>query len=183
MIDCMKDLMSDKYFKTTFSPLELEDPDSHMKVSITGLPKNGLIICIPTGVHLSIVKDKIKGGAFNYKQSCDKLILIPTNRDINAYFIEMKKTFSFDNMSQREKACNQILGTIPILDYLISMVKLHFGKQCRVKKYYFVIIAEKRMLRLNKGNVKARTREKNQYKNRNFKIIYSSKTIPFIHLQ
>ena len=116
MIDCIKGLVKDQYCKTTASPLELKDSQSGMKVSITGLPKNGLMICLPKGGHSELVEDKAEGTAYNYKQSCDKLILIPANGDINAYLIEMKTTFSFNKSSRNVKACNQI-GTVPILDW------------------------------------------------------------------
>ena len=156
---------------------ELQPPG--MNIKVTDVPKGGLVVKVPRGPHLGIVKkEKTKG----YKKSCDYLILVPCNDHIDAYFIELKTTLNPNCQDVPEEGCNQILCTIPVLEYLISMVNIHHGKNEKVNQYY-VVIGEKDSSKLDKQGVKSIRPKSVPYKRKKFKIIRSSSTVPFKHLK
>ena len=182
MIDSIKRLLREQYWTSIkkSDKVSLEDRASHMVVDVSHLPNDGLRICFPREkTHLGIINDWR-----NYKQSCDFLILIPQDNHIDVYFIEMKKTLRLDENHIPQKACNQILCTVPVFDYLISMGKTHSPTQEKKEIYkYFAVIGEKISEKLDKQKVKSEKFKKCSYKNEKFRIIYSSSSIPLKHLQ
>ncbi len=179
MIDAMKCLLKDEYTADTTSHAVLQDVKSGMRVTITNLPAGGLIINIPsTPVSFSII-DNEKGRG--YAQSCDNLILIPQDDCTDVYFIEMKRTLRLDESGVPQQACQQIISTIPVLDYLHSMVKIHFGETQKITMH-FTVIAEKYFERLDKRLTKPMRLEKYIYKEKEFKTIHSQSIIPFVDL-
>lgn len=170
MIDSMKKLLVEKYWKNIGDSVELEEKQAQMKVSITGLPNKGLKISIPAGgkVHTAMIENKE-----GYKKSCDYLLLIPCENFTDVYFIEMKKT-----LRSEEGSIQQIRSTIPVWDYLASMVKIRFSEKSIIKKH-FVVIANKT------GKQKTRFRSRYEYKSagNKFRVIHSLKEIPFKELR
>ena len=179
MIDYIRNILQKKYCQTITNNLELKDSQSKQKVSITKLPNKVLVIDIPRGVHLGIIEDLQNP---KIKKSCDKLILVQRNNAMDAYFIEMKKTLTLSGKDAPEKACTQIICTIPILDYLVSMVRTHSGKTQNINKY-FVIITGKLQSRIDKQTVKPKQMPKYKYENRSFKIIHSVSALSFRDLR
>ncbi|WP_424946042.1 hypothetical protein [Candidatus Spongiihabitans sp.] len=178
MIDSLKFLLLDKYWSVTENNTELKDSQSGMKVKITGVPKNGLVVNVPPGgkSHIGVVEAKI-----DYKKSCDQLIFIPCNNHVDVYFVEMKKSLNPVDKSVPDKACKQILCTIPTLQYLVSMANIHYGNDQKINQYY-TVIGEKMSSRLDKQGVRYNHPQSVSYENRNFKVILSP-TIPFAMLK
>ena len=175
MIECIKKIVLEKYWNETKDQSTLEDLDSGMKVDLEKLPEHGIIINVPAGsAHLGMASEK--KGLF---RSCDNLILIEHNDCIDIYFIEMK-----ESLGQREKesAASQILHTIPIWDYIVSMVKIHFNRNKETNSY-FTIIAKKSSNSLDKQKTKSQPLEIFPCGDKQFKIIYSVSEIPFKFLQ
>ena len=178
MIDSLKCLLREKYWETTTKDHAFKDKKAPMQVNVTGLSNNGLIISgLERKSHFNILNEQK-----DYDKFCDYLIFVPHNGCIDVYFIEMKTTLNFDIDGVPDVACKQILCSIPTLDYLISMVKIHFGKEQKINKH-FIVIAEKISKRLDKQKVKADKLKKCKYKNEQFKIIHSTLTIPFASLK
>ena len=172
MIDCMERILQENHYKTATGNLELKDSGSNQKVTITRLPNKALMLDMPTkGAHLGIVKDSQE-----LKKICDKVILVQRNNAIDAYFIEMKKTLNLNHNDIPEKACTQILCTIPIWDYLASIARTHFEKKQNINKY-FVVIAENLNPRIAKQTMKSKPERECEYKNHSFKIFHSFSTI------
>ena len=180
MIDSIQSLLRKKYWTIIKKSDNVLLKDSDMTVEISHLPNDVLKICVPGGkTHLEIINDRI-----HYKQSCDFLILISQNNHIDVYFIEMKKTPILDENHIPQKACDQILCTVPVFDYLISMGQTHFPTEKKKNIYkYFAIIGEKKYEKLDKQQVKSKKSKKCSYKNEKFRIIYSSSSIPLEHLR
>ena len=181
MIDSIKSLLQDTYWTSITEDKELlKDSESQMEVEVSHLPNDGLKICVPgQKAHLRIINN-----TQNYKQSCDYLIFIPRDNHIDVYFIEMKKTLRFDKNDIPQKACDQILCTVPMFDYLILMGKTHFPNQKNKEiNKYFAVIGEKTSEKLDKQKVKPEKPKKCSYKNERFRIIYSSSSIPLEQLR
>jgi len=156
-----------------------------MKISITGLPKNGLKIFVPKGgkAHTAIIADKT-----GYKSSCDCLILIPrASGVVDVYFIEMKKKLYY-----KEQGSAQIFSTIPMWDYLVSMIDIHGAEGLKIKKHFigknfakkhFVVIAEDISRNIAKQAVKPGHRYEYQSNGKSFKVIYSLEEISLKELR
>ena len=188
MIDFVQELLEDKYWETIKNNCKLKEEQKEqddMRVNITELPSNGLKIVMRTGrsghsgVHIAITKEE-------YKKSCDYLILVPDNNHVDLYFIELKKTLRPDIEGVPTKACQQILSTVPIWDYLVSMIKI-FNEEAKViEKYkiikHFVVIAENENQKRDKQSKKLSPNEI-LYKKKRFKVILHSKNIPMANLK
>ncbi len=175
MIECVKIIILGDHWNETKDQSTLEDLDSGMTVDLTKLPEHGIIVNVPSGsAHLGMASEK--KGLF---RSCDNLILIEHNDCIDIYFIEMKESLG---QKQKESAASQILHTIPIWDYIVSMVNIHFNRNKKTNSY-FTIIAKRSSHRLDKQKVKSEFSEIFPYGDKQFKIIYSVSEIPFKFLQ
>ena len=148
-----------------------------MNIKVTDVPKGGFVVKVPGGPHSAMIEKQT-----GYTKSCDYFILVPCNGHIDAYFIELKKTLDPDDKGVPDGACNQILYTIPVLKYLISMVDIHCGKNDKVNQHY-AVIGEKWSSRYDKQGVKPSCPKSVQYERKTFKIIISSSTVPFKHLK
>ena len=154
---------------------ELQHPG--MNIKVTDVPKGGVVVKIPGGSHSAMI-DNQKG----YTKICDYLILVPCNDHIDVYFIELKKSLNPDPQGIPEKGCNQIICTIPVLEYLVSMVNIHHGKNEKVNQHY-VVIGEKWSPRVDKQSVKPSNPQFVCHKSKKFKIILSSSIVPFTKLK
>ena len=180
MITSLKSILLEKYQSTsTNNNASLKDQHSGMAVKLTEFPKCGLVFSVPSEgkSHIGAVKAKK-----DYKKSCDYLIFVPCNGYIDTYFIELKKTLYPNYQDGPVKGCNQIICTIPVLEYLISMVNVHYEETQKVNQYY-VVIGERESAKLDKQGVKPSRPKSVQYKRKKFKIINSSSTVPFKHLK
>ena len=118
MIEYMREILR-CHFRRTRNTIVLRDNET--RVSITDLPRGGIFFKVPENHkgHIRFVK--------GYKKTCDYLLLIPRDDDeVDIYFIELKKSIGLD---EKEKACEQIICTIPILDYLISIIENPHGRK------------------------------------------------------
>ena len=175
MIECIKEIVLAKHWNETKDQSTLKDTQSKMEVQLTKLPKHGIIVNVPSGsAHLGMASEK--KGLF---RSCDNLILIEHNDCIDIYFIEMKESLG---QKEKESAASQILHTIPIWDYIVSMVNIHFNRNKETNSY-FTIIANKSSDSFDKQKVKPEFSEIFPYGDKQFKIIYSVSEIPFKFLQ
>lgn len=178
MIDCIKQILKEDHWKRTEDKSEIKDQESGMKITLIQLPKNGLLITIPqVKAHIGIINNSKRG----LTQSCYNLILIERDDCIDVYFIEMKKSLS--PSGNKEKACNQILHTVPIWEYIVSMAKYHCKKEKKVNPPYFAIIAEKSSKNLDKQQVKSAPPNYFIHGGKRFRIIYSASTIPLKQLK
>ncbi len=151
MIDHIERLIKEKYRDFITSSVDLTDADSGMKVTVeqSANPSNsGIVVRIPANskAHPDIIEENP-----GYRKSCDFIIFIPDKNHLEVYFIELKK--SLHNKVVRNKAFCQILSTVPVLEYLISKIRIHHGEQLKTTMH-FAIIAEKLSNRLDKQPVK-----------------------------
>ena len=165
MIDDMKKILPPECCKSIEEISSLSDDDSGMCLPITDLPKDAIICCVPKKgvVHIGIDHD--------YKKSCDYLILIPRNNQndhTDIYFIEMKTTLSCKKIYE---ACDQIISTIPPLDYLISIIKNHLEKDPNFDPH-FIILGLKAHKNLPKRTIKSESPECITVKKHKFAVIY-----------
>ena len=177
MINCIKELVRQKYCQSTKNCLKLKD--SGVEFNITGLVDTGLLISFtPTDeVHSRAISNTL-----GFKKICDKLLFLPADDHIDVYFIEIKTSLHPTSKGIATGACDQILSTVPVLDYLISMARVHYNTQKNVNRY-FVVLASKISPKLRKQGVKGKEFLQQPYKGEKFKIIHSVSTIPFAHLK
>ena len=88
----------------------------------------------------------------------------------------MKRTLRPDG-----KAYKQILGTIPVLQYLISMTETHFGIKKKIEMRYAVIV-QKSSERIGKQKVKPVPISSYKYDGRSFRVVFSLEEIPLSRL-
>lgn len=156
--------------------VELEEKKANMVVKIKGLSREGILIYPKKHEsdkwHPVIIDKKKK----NYGKSCDYLFLMPNTKCIDVYFIELKKTISGKNDPELSDKSDQILFTIPVWEYLVSMVDIHFDKKPRIKKSrikkHFVVIAEQTSNEIAKQTISPEP-QPYRHKNRKFKLAYS----------
>ena len=140
-----------------------DNADMEVKVDVEELSGRGLTIHAEEGkeqkFHPSIVNAE-KG----YRRSCDYLIIGPNTSGIDVYFIELKTAIINEKDQRFKDACFQILYTVPVWDYLVSMLDKHFDKKPHIKKHFAVISSD---TSTKKESIR-------QPRNRNFKLAYST---------
>lgn len=180
-IECFQDIIAKTHVATTSYQLKLKDTQSGMIVNLSGVPQVGLLIDIQRGkAHPALVKDGC------HKKSCDKLLLIQNGNSIDAYFIELKITLKPDGAHVPRVACYQIINTIPVLDYLISMISINLHNEVNDKikiNKYLVVVGEKAAYTLDKQGTKPKRYYDCCYKGKQVRVIHSSPTIPFTKLK
>ncbi len=138
-----------------------DNADMEVEVDVGELSGRGLKIHAEEGeeqrFHPSIVNAK-KG----YRRSCDYLIIGPNTSGIDVYFIELKTAIINEKDQKFEDACSQIRYTVPVWDYLVSMLDKHFDKKPHIKEHFAVIA----------GNTPTTKNPIRQPRNRNFKLTY-----------
>lgn len=182
MLKSIQHLLKSNYFEVMqTATAELCEKQNNGKVRLEGLPANykninHLLVRVPEGKlsHPTMIDDTT-----GLKQSCDYMLCILQEYCVDVYFIEMKTNISRD--SDKIKACEQILNTVIVWNYLASMAEFHCNVQQNKIKKYFVIIEHGG--RLAKQGVKPMLPLYHTHKNKKFKIIYSAETIPFTHLK
>ena len=175
-IDCIRHLLNDRYLAATGCKSVLKEQKNDMQVSVTGLPDHGFVFKVPEKgrTHIGTLS-----GEKGLKQSCDYLIFIAYNNSVDVYFIEMKKSLEDGRL---KKACDQILCTVPVLRYLVSMVKVHFEIDLEVRMH-FNVIAKKEAPKLSKQGVKPKIPEVHSHKKETIKVFHSAMEIPWQRLR
>lgn len=180
MMDCMRKLVLEKYCRPVQNSLDMEDEKARMTVAITQIPGPGLWLKLPSEgkAHSGILQSK-KG----YRQSCDGMIFIPRKDGLHVYLVELKTTLDPNWDGVPEAACKQILSTIPVMDYLIAMAKIHCQEKEQKLYRHLVVIAKKKAARLDKQGVKVEKFQTCRYAGKTFKVIHSAAQIPLRALQ
>ncbi len=177
MIEAIKSILHDRHCRsTTTSSLQLEDKQAGMKVQLEELPRTALLINVPAEgrAHLGMITNTASG----LGQSCDYLLLIDREEHVDAYFIEMKKTFMANEDGVSQAPAEQILHTTPAFAYLVSMAKVHCGESKKTK-LHFTIITQTIGESLRKQGVKYSSPFRAfPYRNEQFKVISSLEAIP-----
>lgn len=153
----------------------LKERQSGMKVSITQLPPNCLLVNVPPGgkAHSGMLAAK---RGFNV--SCDYMLFAPReNNNVDAYFIELKSSLYLNPDDVPEQACRQILNTVPVMEYLRAMAKLHFEKTAKVNVRR-VVIAEKSSPKLNKQRMKPEAIARITFNSQRCTVVQSLAQIP-----
>lgn len=176
-------LIEAMHVEATSTTLELKDTDSEMSVSVSGVPQSGLLINVMHGrAHPTLMKEG------DYRKSCDKILLIQNDNSIDAYLIELKKTLRPNKARVPRDACHQIINTIPVLDYLISMIEIHFHDKININKY-LVAIGIKVADNLAKRSTTPKSYYNCCYEGNKIRVIHSAQTshsvqtIPFTELK
>ena len=184
MIEYIKKLLkAERYEVIAKDRVKLEEKSAEMEVEILGLPNEGLTINPTTKngknqFHPAIIADKK-----NYKKSCDYLIIVPNTNIVDVYFIELKKTISTVENPIFERACDQILYTIPAWKYLVSMVAIHHPVRVKIEEHY-VVITKRSSETIYKKSIKDKHQyEYHEYKNKGFTLVYSPGMISFKSLK
>lgn len=179
MIDFLKKSLYKKHQSHRKDLSKLKDHESKMEVYIDHPSFCAFVFNIPSGggVHLSMLAG-IKG----YKQSCDKLMFIAHDGWIDVYFIELKESKTPTADVVLDKACNQILATVPVLDYLVSMAKIHDKEPPEIKTH-FAVITKKPAPMFDKQSVKPQLPEIRECNGHAFTVFHSVPKILYEQLR
>ena len=181
-IQAIENLLQQYCETITDNRLELKEKQAKTGFTIIESPDDGLKFSIPAGgkAHSGIVQN-----VQNYRRSCDFLIIAPHDKkNIDVYFVEIKETLSPDKNGIPIRACDQIRFTVPVWEYLNSMVQIHFGVRHKIRKHFVVLARKNRVI--DKLPIKFRQRSpinERRYKGENFKIIHSLEEISFKDLK
>ena len=156
LVNCLKKVLKSSTWKPQSSPDEtqkilLEDGQSGMKTYITKI--SSPVAALRTGGkgavnHWGAIENE-------YIKICDYIIVWKADTSSNNYyiiFIEMKKTLT---SSKKGKGCEQLLRSLPIWNYLLSVCKIEGTVSPKISLRY-VLIAGKLSERLDKQSIKGR---------------------------
>lgn len=117
-----------------------------MSIDVTGVRLRA------TTIHIDSLGGLSGLSQGDWNQRCDYLMVVDRGGTYRAVFIELKKT-----LTEEEKPLEQLRHSLPFLDYLRSLCRIHFedGAPPEVEARYSVI-GERGQLRLDKQAVKAR---------------------------
>ena len=88
-----------------------------MEVEVVALPPEVTVIAVEKLGSLS----GLKGG--EWLKRCDYLLIFSHGGQEHAVFVELKRTLDED----RSQAMEQLRRSLPLLHYLLSVCKIHFG--------------------------------------------------------
>ena len=146
LADHLKKILKDKALvpRTNAGSMILKEKRV-MKVEVTGMPLGVTAIDIEKIGSFSGLNDG------EWKQRCDYLLVYEVEGQNIAIFVELKKTLNQDN----KKAMEQLRRSPPILKYLHSVYRIHYGieseKPVMTTRYF--LIGEKINQRLDKQPV------------------------------
>ena len=106
--------------------------------SITGLPSLSIVVDLDKVSHLGALKSG------RWTQICDYLLVMSNNGHVDVTFVEMKET-----LRETNKPKEQLVRTIPVLKYLLSLCEIEFGPVDNVVQR-FAVLASKREERIDK---------------------------------
>ncbi|CAN2042632.1 Type I restriction enzyme R protein N-terminal domain-containing protein [Candidatus Magnetomoraceae bacterium gMMP-15] len=137
--------------------LKEDSADAKLKsVWIYGLDKNALVLKFD--VQKSKTTDFSKKSAYlnpiakGIHKGCDYVLITRHNKKNVIVFIELKS----NNISGAKQ---QLLSSIPFMDYLASLLKIHKNKDINEFKRYFILFSKKRMSKQRTKNSALRSEE------------------------
>lgn len=188
----LQNVLWNKHWDYTTDKSELKEvnreKNTTMTIQITHQSTKAFVLKVPANgaAHSSMVETSSGDNQHDYRKSCDYLVFIEKNDYIDIYIIELKETLLTKNSDNIIKARKQILATVPVLEYLVSMAKIHNNESRKIKKH-FVIIGDKLSAQYDKQGVKASPLSHEQYKEYgkkyDFKVIHSTTSISIEKLQ
>ncbi len=76
-----------------------------------------------------------------YTQICDYLIFVPNGEVIDLVFCELKQTLNdINNIDNIKRPIKQLKSTIPLVEYILSAIKIHHKKEKKIKQHYVILI-------------------------------------------
>ena len=143
---------------------------AHTNVSITDLPSLCVVVNLDKIGHLGALKERRR-----LTSICDYLLIIANDAHVDVTFVEMKET-----LREIEKPMEQLVRTIPILKYLLSVCEIEFETIFKVVQR-FVVLASKREERIDKHRTKIKPKHlRNKRRHKGFDIcIFIGGTVSF----
>ena len=135
--------------------IDLNERQARMSVTITRIPKP--FVAIRLRGHLSYLLKKGK----NLNKICDYVLIYRLRAEYHAVLIELKSS-----LAKKEKGKEQLMRSLPILRYLLSVCKIECEIDRPVHSIKYVLISKKISDRLDKQPIKMKLRENTdeQYK-------------------
>lgn len=177
MINAFQQLLNkDHFINSNSNILPLKDSKSRTVVRISRCPKNMCCINMPRSnkAHISMVSETTEG----HKKICDQVIVASNNDNVDIYFVELKKTLWLGSANKVNGACEQIMATVPVLNYLVSMARIHYQTKQKVK-YHYVIIAEREGVNMDKSETRYNKPTMIKYNGEIFRVFHAQLDIPF----
>lgn len=117
-----------------------------MQVTVTGLPKDAIVINLNRIGSLTGIKDGL------WKRACDYLIVFHDGNRDGGLFLELKRTLRGGTNDGHE----QLRRSLPILRYLQTMCAVHFETDASSVEAQYALIGEQSSPRLDKQPVRAK---------------------------
>lgn len=158
LINCLRKVLDDKVLRARerscngSQALELRDKQSGMAVKITGILSP--VLAIRMNGHLPDLK---KGGTWG--KICDYLLIYQSDVRYHAVLIELKRS-----LTEETKGKEQLMRSLPILDYLLSVCKIECDIGQQTPSIRYVLIANKISDKFDKQPIKAKPSEETDEK-------------------
>lgn len=155
LIDCLRKVLDDKVLAKIPScngsqAIELRDNQSGMTVKITGILSPVLAIRmsghLPGLAHLPGLKKEGK-----WMKICDYLLIYQSDARYYAVLIELKRS-----LTKEIKGKEQLMRSLPILDYLLSVCKIECDISQQTPSIKYVLIANKISDKIDKQPIKVK---------------------------
>jgi hypothetical protein len=143
----LKAILADKVLISSRSgDLALKEPNVQ-RVDVSKLPSEAVVINLQRFGSLSGVRNG------PWKQRCDYMLVFRVDETDRVLFVELKKTLN----GNENKGFEQLRLSLPLLKYLDSVCKLHFGIEPDQLEpiVRYVLIGEQGSQRLDKQPVRA----------------------------
>ena len=144
--DCLRKVVLDRWqrFPDPGGTVKLVEPNV-MWVRVSGLSQDSVVIR-PHKIALSGVKEG------PWKQSCDYVIVSPDGDTVRVLFVELKRTLP----NKLKKGLEQLRWSLPRLEYLRSLCRIHCGGEPDRIVVRYALVAEKGSPRLDKQPIRSR---------------------------
>lgn len=159
-LDKLEELLSDDYpvqkaadDMCTLKEKKTQKGQSKHVVKLTGCKDDIKVVKLPDG-QPNVLKKGIK-------RICDYLIFIPNESENSVLIVFCEMTTAHITLQSKEcsgearNKAEQIQHTIPLLDYILSGFKVHFGKEFKFKRRYVILCKpiEKQLTRFDPNQV------------------------------
>ncbi|MDE2716422.1 MAG: hypothetical protein OXI33_05320 [Chloroflexota bacterium] len=111
-----------------------------MEVEVVELPPDATVISLEKLGRLSGLK---KG---QWLQTCDYLLVFSQGDQNQAVFVELKRTLD----EEGSRAMEQLRRSLPLLDYLLSVCRVHFGDGASRIAVRYLLIGQRRRAHFDK---------------------------------
>ena len=142
----------------------LEDDQSDMKVTVTGVIDPVLTISLQRRGHLS---SYLKQGHRSIAKHCDYLLVYQLQTQCHVVLVELKTSL---DETGKERGKEQLQRSLPIWNYLFSVCRIECGNNREIPLTKYVLIAEKISENLDKQPTRAKTTLTGTENYRNIKI-------------